>query len=381
MRLRVLYLIDSAVDTGGAERFALGLAKSLPRERFELLVCSTRRFEASVVADLSQAGIRHLHLGRRSKIDVHRFAGLIRLLRRESFDVLHAHMFGSNVWGTIIGRACGVPVIIAHEQTWSYEGDPLRRWIDGHLIGSLATRFVAVSNRDAERMVCLEGVPPAKVVMIPNAYVPHPASPDIELRAQLGIGERTPLLAVVAMLRRQKALSVLLDAYPQIIAAVPDTHLVIAGDGECRGELERQAERLALTHRVHFVGRRDDVDAILRSADLAVLSSDFEGTPLVAYESLVNGTPMVATNVGGLPDIIEDGVNGRLVPPRDPDALASAIIELLRDPERRDRMAAAAAGKADELTIDAAGQRFAALYESLVASRARRNGSALRGSA
>jgi glycosyltransferase involved in cell wall biosynthesis len=372
-RLRVLFLIDQLIDTGGAERFAIGLATHLPSDRFELWVCSTRVAEPSAVAMLREAGVRHVHLGRRRKRDVYRMSGLAALLRRERFDILHAHMFGSNLWGSLIGRACRVPVIVAHEQTWSYQGDPIRRWLDGRVIGRLASRFVAVSTQDANRMVSIERVPPEKVVMIPNAYVPRPGSPDTDLRGELGLNGGTPLLASIAVLRPQKALSVLLEAYSSVLEAIPDAHLLIAGDGECRDALEQQSRELAINDRVHFLGRRNDVDAILRAADLAVMASDYEGTPLVAYECITNRTPLVATAVGGLLDIVDDGRTGRLVPPRDPSALASAIVELLTDPARREQMASAAAENIEEFTIGTAARRFASLYEELVAERRRRD--------
>lgn len=376
-RLRVLFLIDQLVDHGGAERFALGLATHLPQDRFEMWMCSTRKAEPSTLEALRVAGVEHVNLGRRNKHDLYRFGPLISLLRRQRFDVLHAHMFGSNLCGSLIGRACRVPVIVAHEQTWSYEGEPLRRWLDGHVIGRLATRFVAVSTLDAERMVSIEHVPPEKVVMIPNAYVPRKGSPDTDVRSELGIDTETPLLAVISVLRPQKALTVLLDAYAKVLEAVPDTRLVIAGEGECRGELEQHADKLGVADGVSFLGRRNDVDAILRAADLAVMSSDYEGTPLVAYECIANRTPLVATRVGGLPDIIDDGRTGRLVPPRDPIALAGAIVELLKDPARRDQIADAAAEKLHSLTIDAAAHRFATLYETLVAEVAQPTGASV----
>lgn len=373
-RLRVLFLIDNFVGTGGAERFALGLATHLSPERFELWVCSTRQAEPALLAQLDDAGVGHLHLGRTRKSDVHRFGRLLGLLRRQRIDILHAHMFGSNLWGSILGRAAGVPVVIAHEQTWSYDGDPLRRFLDGQVIGRLATRFVAVSTRDAERMVSVERVPASKVVMIPNAYVPRATVADTNLRAELGVAPSTPLVGSIAVLRPQKALSVLLDAHAIVLRSVPDAHLVIAGDGDCRRSLEQQTARLGIADRVHFLGRRDDVDALLRSIDLTVMSSDYEGTPLVALESMASGTPLVATAVGGLPDIIEDGRSGRLVPPRDPGGLASAIVELLADPGLREEMAQAASQRLPEFSIETATARFTSLYEHLAVTAGNRNG-------
>lgn len=366
-RLKVLSLIDSVVVSGGAERFAVALATHLPRDRFELWMCSSRDADPDALSMLEQAGVRHVNLGRRSKVDVHRLAGLAKLLREERFDILHAQKFGSNLWGSLIGAGCRTPVIIAHEHTWSYEGAPVRRWLDGHVIGRLATRFVAVSSRDAERMVSVEGVPAEKVVMIPTAYIPRPPA-DTDLRTEIGIDGTTPLLAAVAVLRPQKALSVLLDALPHVLESVPDAHLVVAGDGECRTELVEQARQLGLGTRVHFLGLRSDVEEILRAADLAVISSDYEGTPLVAFECFATGTPLVATAVGGLVEMIEDGVTGRLVAPRDPPALAGAIVELATDPELRTRIATAAREHA-VIEIGEVARRVGELYEMLAAER------------
>ena len=365
-RLKVLLLIDYVGVSGGAERFTVGLATHLPRDRFEVWICSSRAAEPEALSLLEQAGVHHVSLGRRGKLDVHRLGGLARLLRREPFDILHAQKFGSNLWGSLIASACRTPVIIAQEHTWSYEGQPARRWLDGHVIGRLATRFVAISAQDADRMVTVEHVPAAKVTLIPSAYVPRPSS-DTDIRAELGITTSTPLLAVVAVLRPQKALSVLLDALPRVLEAAPEAHLVIAGEGECHAALTEQSERLGLAEHVHFVGRRTDVEDVLAAADVAVISSDYEGTPLVAYECFANATPLVATAVGGLVDMIDDGVTGRLVPPRDPFALAEAIIGLVNNPEQRRRIAAAAAQSPALVRIDAVAQRFGELYDTLAA--------------
>ncbi|HLI59613.1 MAG TPA: glycosyltransferase [Solirubrobacteraceae bacterium] len=365
-RLKVLSLIDSVVLSGGAERFTVALATHLPRDRFELWMCSSRHAEPDALALLEEAGVPHVHLGRTGKLDVHRLAGLAALLRRERFDILHTQKFGSNLWGSLIGAACRTPVIIAHEHTWSYEGAPLRRWLDGQVIARLATRFIAVSAQDARRMVSIEHIAPEKVLTIPTAYIPRPRV-GTDLRAELGIERSTRLLAAVAVLRPQKALSVLLDALPGVLASVPDAHLVIAGDGECRDELVAHAARSGLGERVHFLGRRGDVEEILEAADIAVISSDYEGTPLVAFECFATGTPLVATAVGGLVEIIDDGVTGRLVPPRDPQALAAAIVELALDPELRGRIAAAA--QRSVIRMDTVAARVGALYETLAAER------------
>lgn len=366
-RLRVLTLIECIGETGGAERFATNLALHLPADRFEVWMCSTRRTDRAVAERLERAGVRHLSLGRNAKWDVHRLAPLVSLMRSQSFDVLHAHMFGSNLWGSLLGRLCGVPVLIAHEHTWSYEGNPLRKWLDGRVISRLASRFIAVSSLDAERMVSLEGVKADKIVMIPTCHIPRPPTVCSDIRSEIGIDATVPLVAVVSILRPQKALNVLLDAFASVIKRVPDAHLVVAGHGPSLNALQRQASELRLAHRIHFLGRRMDVDAILGTADLAAMSSDFEGTPLVVFECMASRTPLVATAVGGLPEVVEHGQTGLLVPPRDPEALAQALVALLRDPVRRRRMGEAAGERLNAFSLDATVHRFAALYETLAA--------------
>jgi glycosyltransferase involved in cell wall biosynthesis len=378
-RVRVLFLINKLGEQGGAERFTLGLAAHLPRDRVEPWVCVTRDATEGALQTLRAADVPCIVLGRHTRWESHRMLGLVRLLRQEHFDVLHTHMFGSNLWGTVIGRLAKVPVLIAHEHTWSYEGNPARAWVDGNVIGRLATRFVAVSAPDAQRMVDHEGVPAKKVVVMPTAYVPRNTG-NGNIRAELGLDDATPLVGTAAVLRPQKAIDVLLDAFALVLKRVPAAQLVIAGDSVMRKDgtrdplrqtLEGRARDLGIKTSVHFLGVRDDVDAILRAVDVAALSSDFEGTPLFVFECMAHDAPLVATAVGGVPDVVEDGVSGVLVPRRDPRALADALTELLADPGRRASMSAAAAERLRNFTIDSLASRFADLYEDLVSTATR----------
>jgi glycosyltransferase involved in cell wall biosynthesis len=364
-------LVDNVnEESGGAERFAIGLAEALPAEHCDVWVCTTRIARGPLIDGLAEAGVRHLHLGRRAgRLDPLAFRALARALRVERIHVVHAHMFGSNVWGTVVGRLCRVPVVVAHEQTWSYEGQHLRRVLDGRLVGRFADAFVAVSEADRARMVELEKVPPSKTIVIPNAYLPRPAAAaGADLRSELGLGTNDLVVGTIAILRPQKALHVLVDAFAHLARSLPNAHLVIAGPspGPVRGELEEQARAIGLEERIHFLGQRDDVEAVWRAFDVGAMSSDFEGTPLAAIECMTCGVPLVATAVGGLPDIIEHGRDGVLVAPGDPPALAAALEALLRDPERRARLGAAGCARAQAFTIERIAARFAQLYRRLL---------------
>jgi len=364
-----LTLLDVATNLGGAERFALALAAALPRDRFDPWVCATRSVTVEASDGLASAGVPQVCLGRKGKLDVHRLYGLVTLLKSGGFDVVHAHMFGSNAWGTVLGRLCGVPVVIAHEHNWSYAGSPSRRVIDRHVIARYATQFVTVCESARDRMIEVERIPPAKILVLPTAYIPHRVTAPVDIRAELGLPRRARIVAVAATLRREKALEVLIAAHARVVKSVVEAHLVILGDGACRQELEQLVAALDLAGCVHFLGPRHDVSAILATVDVGALSSDWEGMPLFALECMATETPLVATAVGGLPEIITHNHTGLLVPRRDPQALADAIVELLTDPDRGRQLAAAAAATIPDFRIDVVAARFADLYERLLVHR------------
>jgi glycosyltransferase involved in cell wall biosynthesis len=365
--LRVAFVIDHVASYGGAERFASGLAIHMPRDRIEPWVLCTRRGDDLAVRALADAGVRYICFGRQAKWDVHRLLPLVTMLRCERFDVVHSHMFGSNLWSSVAGRASRVPVIVAHEHNWSYSGDRLRMWLDGHVISRLASSFVAVSEANRERMVTLEGVSPSKIRVIPTAYVPHLGPSDGDIRRDLNLGPAARLIGVAAVMRREKALEVMLEAHAMLVARLPDVHLVIAGDGPCRPELERQIRRLGIGSSVHLLGQRHDVDSILSKVDVGALSSDWEGSPLFVFECRAAGVPLVATAVGGVTELVENGRTGLLVPPRDPRLLASALEQVLTDRELSERLSEEAAADLERYQIAAVANRFADLYEQLLA--------------
>ena len=152
---------------------------------------------------------------------------------------------------------------------------------------------------------------------------------------------------------------------------MPDARLVLAGDVPERGALEARARERGVAERTSFLGLRNDVSVILRGLDVAVMSSDFEGLPLFACECLHVGTPLVATAVGGLKELVQDGRSGVLVPRRDPAALAGGIVSLLRDPARREAMAEGGRARLEDFTIDRVVPRFVELYDRLLRERRR----------
>lgn len=380
-RIRVLTLIDRLGPRGGAERLAVQVATRLDPERFESHFCASR-YDATERADegtraaraqLERSGVRFLGIERKSKTDVWRWAELVRYLRAERIDVIHAHKHGSNVWGTALGRAAGVPVVIAHEHGWSYEGKRLRRFLDREVVARGSDALIAVSREDQRRMTSVEGIAPERIVFVRNGALILPRDrPAGAVRDELGIDALAPVVGSLGFLRPEKAFEVLIEAADALRTLHPGVRVLIAGEGEERPGLEALVARLGLQQTVLLLGRRLDVGDVLAAFDVAACCSDSEGTPVSVMECMLAALPVVATRVGGLPDLIDDGVHGRLVRPRDPRALAKAIAGLLEDPAQAVAMGKAARERGRrEFDLDVMVTRLQELYLDRLSARAR----------
>lgn len=373
-------MVDGLGTAGGGEEIARQIALHLDRGRFEVAFCITRwNPEFAHEADLPvlrEAGIAFVPVERGGRFDLRPWRGLVAGARRSGIDIVHTHKIGSNVWGALLTPLMGRPVFVAHEHTWSYEGDRTRVLLDRELVARRADAFVAVSREDQRRMIEVERVPSAKARFIPNGIPPFPApTPGRDIRAELGIAADTPLVGVVATLRPQKALDVMIRAVPDLRRQVPGATVLLIGGAESPGSTEEARLRAVAADvgagdGVRFLGARNDVPDLVGALDLACLSSAFEGSPLSVMEYMEAGKAVVATRVGGVPDLVIDGETGLLVPPQDPPALAAALAALLLAPERRARMGEAGRRRRREkFSIEATARQVEKLYEELLGAR------------
>jgi glycosyltransferase involved in cell wall biosynthesis len=381
-KLRVVTLIDRLGITGGAERVATEVVRRLDPDRFERTLCVSRwtpeeeadSLIAPRVGALRDAGVRVVGIKRHSRFAVWAWAPLLSLLRAERIDVLHSHQFGSNFWASILGRMAGTPVVIAHEHNWSFEGQRLRRFVDRRVIASRADAFLAVSRETRRGMIELEGIDPQRIRFVPLGIATPVTTPEADVRAELGIGDGAPVIGTACTLRPEKALEVLVRAAAALIEDFPDLRVLIAGEGPDRARVESAIDRLGVRQTVTLLGGRGDIPDFLRALDVAVCSSDWEGSPLSVMEYMEAELPVVATRVGGIPDMISSGVEGLLVPPGEPEAIAVAVAELLRDPARAAEMGRRGRlRRREEFDLDVTARRIGELYEELyeAASRGR----------
>lgn len=302
--------------------------------------------------------------------DVAALLGLVRLIRREGIDVVHTHSSVDGWLGGMAARLTGRPVVrTRHVSIPIRRGvNPVYRW--------LADRVVT-SGEAIRQLVIAAGVPPAHVVAIPAGVklddFTDPAGGEAALRS-LGLAAgatRGPVVGSVAMFRGSKGHDHLLDAFARVHARRPDARLLLVGDGGRREWAEGLARERGLHGAVTFTGFRTDVPALLSVMDCFVLASTrTEGVPQSLLQAAAAGVPLVASRIGGIPEVVEDVVTGLLVPPADPAALAAAIEATLADPAAAAARARAARKRCEErFSHTVAIGRLLALYDELLGAR------------
>jgi len=263
-------------------------------------------------------------------------------MRRLRPDIVHTHTSKAGFSGRIAARLARVPVVVHtfHGHAFSgYFSPPVTRALLAleRTLSRVTDSVVTVSDTLKQQLVTLRVAPREKIEVIELGLDLDPflsvSSRSGMLRREIGAAEET-LVGIVGRLVPIKDHRTFLEAAALISRRRPDVRFVIVGDGELRATLETHARELDLAKRVHFVGWKAELAPVYADLDVVVLSSRNEGTPVSLIEAAAAGRPVVATRVGGVPDVIEDGVSGRLVPPGDPASLARAIEELLDAPQQ-----------------------------------------------
>jgi len=330
-RIRVVELLATGTN-GGAQEHVLNLVTRIDRERYDVSVCSLSA--GSAVRRLERAGFPVCVIdGPDDDAAVEAVAAHLVAIRA---DVVHNHMYRAEVVGTraawrVAEAGLPRPYIVG-----TVHSSRIRSYEDRVLIRRLTPKMdhlVAVSS-SIVRKIEGEARIGAPVTLIYNGVdlerYDHQL-PCCTLREEYGLPPEGPMVGVVARLEPEKGHPTLLDAWPAVLAEFPTATLLIIGEGSRREALEAQAAGLGLGGSVIFTGRRDDVPAVTKALDVAVLPSYREAQGLTILEAMALSRPVVASNVGGIPEMIEDGITGLLVPPHEPSALADAILRLLRD--------------------------------------------------
>lgn len=340
-KIKILHIINS-LDIGGNERFLLQILEYLPRERFHQEVCVPDRGK-DATRDLERechrlrTGITIIRAA--GNLDARVLLKLKHLIMRGHYDIVHTHLIYSQIYGRLAAAAAGAKVVVSSEQNvYRAKAHAPFRWIEGRLSG-LTDRIIACSNGVREHLIRKVGINPLKVVVVPNAVdtgVFFPIgreSPLFEkvrdVRRELGIEDGDVVTGTVGHMSPQKGHRFLVAAIRRVQLRYPQAKFVFVGKGKLREDLRKQARALGIEGAVRFAGIREDIPIVLNGFDVFVLPSLWEGFGTAIIEAMACGVPVVATRVGGIPEIIEHGTDGLLVPPGRSRPLAQSIIKLL----------------------------------------------------
>lgn len=377
-RGRLLLLIDHLVQ-GRAEQALARYAPRLLAAGFKVRVATLAEHSENPLAEsLAAGGIAVDALPFRSVLDAGAGWRLLHHVRSLRPDLIHTQLPWAHVWGTIAARLQGVPALATLHAPDGLDADHhLDRCgrLTKQLLNRGAARIICASDGSRRHYQALARPPAAKLLTLHDgieldAYASLPARDRDALRDRLAVPAAAPLAITVAPLRAAQGIHLMLAALELLEPHWPELHYLVVGDGEQRDALEAAAIRLGLEHRVCFLGGKADVPKLLGCADLFVLPGTEDVMPGVLAEAMASGLPIVASAVGGVPELIEHDGNGLLVRAGDAESLALACHQLLASPRRRRAMATRGRQLAAErFAIDVQVARLAGLYDQLIAGR------------
>ncbi|HYO77287.1 MAG TPA: glycosyltransferase family 4 protein [Thermoanaerobaculia bacterium] len=379
MTTRLLWLLDS-LGVGGAEALVVPFARQLDRRKYTLFVGCLWKIEGEmVVSGLRELGVPAIEFAARSLRDRTTYRVVRKFIEDEQIDLVHAHLTFSATWSALLSRQTGIPSVatlhVAPSATRQFRNTlrhrlvtDARDWVMRQTMNRWSSRVITVSEALRQTYLAKRDLAPEKVTVVHNGielerFRRDRAATRARLEREFDIPAGKPILVTVSVLRPAKGIEFLLEAAKRVDNAV----FLILGDGNKREEWQALAAQQGIGDRVRWAGYRTDVDTILAGCDALVHPSLDDAFPTVLLEAMAAGLPVVATRVGGIPEIVNDGATGILVPPADAEALASGIGELLSDRERMRRMGALATDSAITRFSTAAWvSRLTAVYDEVL---------------
>lgn len=371
-KINVLWLVDHLGYGGvmhGAGTYYLNTIPLFDKSKFNVSLCALRGRD-HLTGHFEDQGIKIRHLGR-GKLDPVTIFDLVKLVKEEKISLIHAHGYGSANFGRLAGVITGAPVIIhSHDHDHSYN------WyqsLSDRLLSGSTSKAIAVSESVKESCVNTRKIPPNKVVVMHNGIrlerfrISEPDQIDTE-RKRLDIYSDFKIVGTVTRLREEKGNEYLLAAAPYVLKEFPRTVFLLVGDGPLREELENYSRELGIDKHVIFAGFREDIVVVMSLFDINVLASLTEGSPGALLEAMAMGKPIVATNVGGIKEILKDGETGLLVPSKNPEALSEKIMYLLRNKDRAKTLGERAKEESGKYDINLYVRRLEEQYCELLSS-------------
>ena len=370
-RIRVLQVVDKFSIDGesihGIARLMSWWTNAIDRDHFDMNILGLKApSNAGRYIERQGGRVFYSDYGRLNPASL---LDIARVARQTQTDLLHLHGYKACTLGRIVGALLGMPVVL-HEHAVFPTMPPYQKLADW-LLAPLNDRVVVNCEAVAEFCVERRSMDPENIEIIFNGvpldeFREVSDSAAVEAAEELGIGADTPVVGTVARLEEQKGITHFLNAVPAVKEECPDVKVLIVGDGTLRGALEEEARQLGIADNVIFTGERRDVPRLYKLMDVKVISSIYEGTTLTVFEAMATGTPVVATTVDGVEEVIEDGATGMLVPPKDAASIAEVVTDLLTNPDRARLLSERAEQAVKQYDVRTSMRRIENLYETVL---------------
>ncbi len=363
-QINVLQLVEG-MNWGGAETKLMELISHMDQSRFRTTVCSLGMGDR-IKSKFDALGIDFVSLERRGRIDPKLILDVAKLIRERDIDIVMTTLFYADVVGALASA------ISPNKAVFSWETISAPEWLLRHRLWAyrfamlFCSKVVSVSKATARWLVDKRGLSPDKITVIPYGVDldMFQGGKNDALKAELGFAPEHQLVGVVARLHPQKGHTYLIKAARSIVDKCSNARFVLVGDGELRAELEGEVAAQGLTDVFSFLGFRGDVGELLRTFDVFVLPSLYEGLPNVILEAMACSVPVVATSVDGTVELVTHDATGFLVEPRNPQELATRIVSLLENKERRQQFGENARAKVEQIySLEMQVDNFQKLYE------------------
>lgn len=333
-KLRTLH-IETGMNSLGGPAQVVYLVEGLIRRGHEAkLICPVG---SGIHQDALAVGLPVVPISFRNELDPTILFKIISFLREFRPDIVHLHSRrGADFWGGIAARICKINAVVLSRRV-DY---PIRsRLISRLKYGYLCDKIITVSNAIKDVLIA-GGVEPSKIVCVHSTIdaFAYELKRESTLRKELGIPQDALVIGIVAQLIERKGHKYLFDAFPAVLKECPNAILLVLGKGVLLPKLKQYAQNLGIADKVIFAGFRKDIPCILCELDLLVHPALMEGLGVAILQAMAAGLPVIATPVGGIPEVVQDGVSGLLIPPKDSVALGQAILKVLPYPNVRRRM-------------------------------------------
>lgn len=328
-KIKIIHIMQS-LEIGGLENGVMNLVNNADYEHFEYLICCLKK--EGCLKERLRKEVKVVSLFTKEGFDCFQSLKLARLFTKEKPHVIHTHGWGGGFLSGVVGaKIAGVPVVIHGEHGTLYI-DKKRRAIAQKLLFNFTDKVITVSNDLKYQLIKNLRIKPSKIVPIINGVDTKKFKPDfntaVSKKIELKLEKECFIVGTVGRLVSIKDYETLIYAAKTVLSKIPNTKFVFVGDGPLRKQLENLSSSLGLNNHIMFLGERGDTAALLNAMDLFVLTSLSEGLSNTILEAMAVARPIIATKVGGNPEIVKDGITGILIAPRNPKELADSIINL-----------------------------------------------------